>query len=135
MTGTFHEDKYTFLIISRSFLLRIRNFEDKFVQKKQNAHFMFYNFFENRALHEMWKNIVEPNRPQRTIWRMRIACWIPNATNTYREYVLLLFHCSNVCTKAPSCCVTRTLPLLLNVKAVVASSNQQALKCCHCSVF
>ena len=39
----------------------------------------------------MWKNIVEPGRPQMTIWRMRIACWIPKATNTHSEYVILLF--------------------------------------------
>jgi len=25
-----------------------------------------------------------------TIWRMRIACWMPNATNTLSEYVILL---------------------------------------------
>jgi len=37
----------------------------------------------------MWKNIVEPGRLQRTIWRMRIACWIPKATNTPSEYVVL----------------------------------------------
>ena len=30
----------------------------------------------------MWKNNVERGRPQTTIWRMRIACWIPKATNT-----------------------------------------------------
>jgi hypothetical protein len=24
-----------------------------------------------------------------TIWRMRIACWIPKATNTHSEYVLI----------------------------------------------
>jgi len=24
-----------------------------------------------------------------TIWRMRIACWIPKATNTHAEYVIL----------------------------------------------
>jgi len=30
----------------------------------------------------MWKNIVEPDRPQKTIWRMCIACWIPNVTKT-----------------------------------------------------
>ena len=35
----------------------------------------------------MWKNIVELDRPQLKIWRMRIACWIPKATNTYSEYV------------------------------------------------
>ena len=26
-----------------------------------------------------------------TIWRMRIACWIPKATNTHSEYVVLIF--------------------------------------------
>ena len=24
------------------------------------------------------------------IWRMRIACWIPKATNTHSEYVMLI---------------------------------------------
>jgi len=33
----------------------------------------------------MWKNIVERVRPQMTIWRMRIACWIPTATNTHTQ--------------------------------------------------
>jgi len=40
---------------------------------------MFNNvfFFEIRALYEiMWKNIVEPYRPQITIRRMRKICWI-----------------------------------------------------------
>jgi hypothetical protein len=30
----------------------------------------------------MWKNVVDRGRPQMTIWRMRIACWIPKVTNT-----------------------------------------------------
>ena len=34
----------------------------------------------------IWKNIVEPERPQMTIWRMRIACWIPKATNTHTQF-------------------------------------------------
>ena len=25
-----------------------------------------------------------------TVWRMRIAYWIPNATNTHSEYVILI---------------------------------------------
>jgi hypothetical protein len=38
--------------------------------------------FENRAVCEiMWKNMVEPDRPQMTIWRMRIACWTPKTTD------------------------------------------------------
>ena len=49
---------------------------------------MFSNLFfpppENRAVCEiMWENIVQPDRPRMTIWRMRIACWIPKATHTY----------------------------------------------------
>ena len=51
-------------------------------------------FFENRAVYErMWKNIVhvERGRPQITIWRMRIACWIPKATNTHSEYEILIY--------------------------------------------
>ena len=53
---------------------------------------MFNNFFfQNHAVYEIrWKNIVEPDRSQMTIWRMRIACWIPKATNTHSQYVILI---------------------------------------------
>jgi len=44
----------------------------------------------------MWKNVVESDRPQVTIWCMRISCWVPKATDKHSEYViLLLFHCNN----------------------------------------
>ena len=46
---------------------------------------MFINFFfpETRAVYQiMWQNMVERDRPQMTIWRMRISRWIPKATNT-----------------------------------------------------
>jgi len=39
---------------------------------------------------KMWKNVLEPDRPQMTIWRMCITCWIPKATNTCSEYVILI---------------------------------------------
>jgi len=38
----------------------------------------------------MWKNIVQPERPQMTVWRMRIAYWIPKATNAHSEYEMLI---------------------------------------------
>ena len=38
----------------------------------------------------MWKNTVEPDRPQMTVRCMRIACWIPKATNTPSEYATLI---------------------------------------------
>jgi hypothetical protein len=36
------------------------------------------------------KKIVERDRPHMTKWRMRIACWIPKATNAHSEYVILI---------------------------------------------
>jgi hypothetical protein len=48
-------------------------------------------FFENCTVYEiMCKNIVEPDRPQMTIWRMRIAYWIPKATEAHSEYVIFI---------------------------------------------
>ena len=38
----------------------------------------------------MWKNSVEPIRPHMKIRRMRIACWMPEATKTRSEYVILI---------------------------------------------
>jgi hypothetical protein len=63
---------------------------DKSCRENQNTHLMLINFtlsvfFENLALYEiMWNCTVQPERPHMTIWRLRIACWIPNATNTQR---------------------------------------------------
>jgi hypothetical protein len=34
-------------------------------------------------------NIVDPDRPQMTIWRMRIGYWIPKA-QTHSEYEILV---------------------------------------------
>jgi hypothetical protein len=51
----------------------------------------FYFFFETLTVYELrWKNIVERGRPQMTIWRMRIVCWIHKATDTHSEYVILI---------------------------------------------
>ena len=36
----------------------------------------------------MWKNIVEPDRPQVTIWLTRMACRIAMSTDTHSEYVI-----------------------------------------------
>jgi hypothetical protein len=71
-----HEDKYTFIVISHLVLPRMRNVSDKISRGNQNTHFMFSNFFspENRAVYEvMWKNVVEPDKPEMTIWCMCFA--------------------------------------------------------------
>jgi len=47
---------------------------------------MFDNFIQKSCLDEIiWKDIVELERPQMTIWHMRIARRIPKATNTRSE--------------------------------------------------
>jgi hypothetical protein len=52
---------------------------------------MFSNFSLNcRVCEVIWQNIVEPGRPQVTMWQVRFACWIPEATNTHSEYVRLI---------------------------------------------
>ena len=64
------------------------------VVEKIKTHILYsinFFFFENIAVNGiMWKNIVEWGRPQMTIWRMLIACWILNATDTHSEYVILV---------------------------------------------
>ena len=45
MMATLHEDQYTFLIISRAVILRMKNVSDKCRRKNQKAHFMFKHFF------------------------------------------------------------------------------------------
>jgi len=61
--GTLHEDQYTFFIISRSFLLRMRNVSDKSCREDQNTHFAFSNFFFFKWF-RLWDNVEEYCRAQ-----------------------------------------------------------------------
>ena len=62
------------------------NVSDKSCRENQNTHFMFIFFFENRAVYEIiWKNIVVPGRPRITVFRKRIECWVPKATQTQSQ--------------------------------------------------
>jgi hypothetical protein len=70
----------------------MRNVSYKFVEKNE-THLVFSNFFffENHAAYEiLLKNTADPDTPQKTTLRIRIACWIPVATNTHSEYVILI---------------------------------------------
>jgi len=71
---------------------------------------MFGDFCsENRTVYEiMWENVVQRDRPQMKIWRMRIACWIPKATNTHLQHVILIALFGKVCRTA----VRHTSPIL-----------------------
>jgi len=77
-------------------------------------------FSENRAVYKvMQKNKGEPDMPLMTIQYMCFACWIPKATGTHSEHVILivfpqqkwLFECTSVLHYMYSTCLV-TLQLL-----------------------
>jgi len=54
----------------------------------QNTHFMSTSVLGISAVYEIvWKNIVEPDRPQMKIWCMHITCWIPKTKNTHTQNI------------------------------------------------
>jgi hypothetical protein len=68
ITGTLLEDRYTFLIISRSVLLRVRNVSDK--SHREKTHILCsINFYPPKhAFYEIiWKNMVQPDRSQMAV--------------------------------------------------------------------
>jgi hypothetical protein len=76
---------------------------------------MFNNiFFDNFAVYEiMWKNSVQPDRPQMTILCVRFVCWISEATHTHahthtdRIFNTYCFQGNNGYANAPQCYVIR----------------------------
>jgi len=51
-------------------------------REDQSTHFMFNKFFFNSIVCElMWKNTVQPDGSQMTIWCMGLACWITPPTH------------------------------------------------------
>ena len=71
ITDILHRDQHSFLIISRSFLLRMTNIAGKSCRDNQNTNFTFNELPEIRAVYKIiWKNVVQPNRPQMTIRRI-----------------------------------------------------------------
>jgi hypothetical protein len=87
-----HMKNNTIFIISRSVVLRMRNISYKLCRENPNTHLMFRNLFSNilPLMRNCGENIVDPDRPQMTIRRMRITCFIPKATNTHSAYVILI---------------------------------------------
>ena len=49
ITGTLYEDQYTFLIISRSILPRMRSVSGEICRENQNKHLMFNNYFFKKS--------------------------------------------------------------------------------------
>jgi len=75
-------------ITYRSVHLRIRNVSDRRCIETANTQSAFGHLLPSKIVQFMIKT-VGPNRPQMAIWRMRVACWIPKATNTHSQYAIL----------------------------------------------
>jgi hypothetical protein len=66
-------------------------FDAKAIEKIKTHILCPVTFFLKSRLYEVtWKNTEERGRAHVTIWRMRLAWWIPKATNTHSGCVLLI---------------------------------------------
>ena len=74
--------------ISARFLLEWDIFQIKFVEKIKTH--ILYSESPPPKFCRLWKNIVQSDRPQTTVWRLRFACCIPKAINAHSEYVILI---------------------------------------------
>ena len=65
-------------------------FQTNVVEKIKTHILHSITFFESHVMYEiMWKNIIELDMPQKTIWCMSNANTIPKAKNRISEYVIL----------------------------------------------
>ena len=75
--------------------------QTKHAEKIKTRILCLSNFFSKILpfMRQRRKVLYEHDRPQMTIWRMRIACWIHKAKYTQSEYVIILsLHSRNGCT-------------------------------------
>ena len=88
ITGTLHEYRYTFLIISRSVLLRLRNVSDKSCRGTQNTHFMLSKFF----IFSRWTLLHCVSQTAYVYWKKWVFLNISHNT-TYFVYFIKLTTC------------------------------------------
>jgi hypothetical protein len=64
----FTEDECIFKIIPHSILFRMRTVSDRRCREHKKTHILYViTFFQKSSIYEMWKNIVEPNKPKMTV--------------------------------------------------------------------
>ena len=83
---------YLFMITSRLILRRMKKrFRQKLQGRSKHTLYVLLLLPGTRAVYEMWKNMVQPYRPQMAIKirRIHFACWITKTTDTHSEYVIL----------------------------------------------
>jgi len=63
MTGTVHEDRYTFMVVPRSVPLRVRNIWNKFGEKIKTYILCSITLFRKSVVYEIvWNTNVQPDR-------------------------------------------------------------------------
>ena len=72
-----------FLTYLFQFFLEIEMFQTKVVEKITCFIFNKYFILKSCLFKITWKNFVNTDRTEMTIWRMRIAYWITKATHTF----------------------------------------------------
>jgi hypothetical protein len=65
------------------------NVAEKVVEKIK-THFILNKFYlKNRSVYELKRgNMVGLDKPCMAVRHIRLACWIPKATNTHSQYVI-----------------------------------------------
>jgi hypothetical protein len=79
--------------ISRCFLLKMRNVSDSVFREIKNRHFTFSDVFrKSRLLRENMEKLRRDGQVayDNTIRRVRILYWIPKATDTHSQCVILI---------------------------------------------
>jgi len=102
ITGSFHEDLCTFVILSGAFVFRMRNVSDKSCRENRNIHFMFSN--SCTKVPSVWYGTARQATDDNITWRMSFACWITKVTDTLRI-------CNAYCFSTAAA-VTRFAPVL-----------------------
>ena len=120
ITCTSLVDQYTFLIISRSVHLRMKNVSDKVVEKIETHILMFNNFFSKIVL--LYENAEKCCSRVGHRWQYGTctlhAGYLGLRIHNQDVQYLLLFHCNNGCMNMPQCYVIHTLPVLLIYKII-----------------
>ena len=112
ITRTLHENQYTFLIISRSVILRIKNVSDKSCREIITQILCSIVFFFLKKCH-VWDKVETycgAGKTQITMWLMRIACY--KHTLKYVIFVVLLLQ--KWLNEAPQFRCTRAFLAFLN---------------------
>jgi len=78
-------------------------FWTKIVERLETRILCSITFLKSVVYETMWKNVFERKRSQKTTWSTRIACSIPEVTNTHththtRTQRLWNIHCFSIAT-------------------------------------